>query len=514
MIGALVVLLVVLRQTLGPPPSAALAEGTVETVEVVAPELPDVDPAARAACEETLREIIAGWIEEARRRSKGKVGPANVSVAVHAVELAPDRAGVLAGLGSDRAMAPASNMKLVTTAAALCLLGPGWEFETVFEAGGGRADGVLQGDLVVRAGGDPLCDPEGVLAAKRLGEAARALVAAGVRRVTGDVVLDEGTFAVPAPPPGWPDKSQHWDDYCALAGGFTANGGVLLATVAPRDDGSARVFVHPSPHGLKENYALKFGKRNDVRVGATVTACTVKGELPRGLDGWSADFAHPDPVELFGSVLLDRLRANGVRVDGDVVRRRSPPGGDLLAVLRSPLEDTLVPINTHSINGVADQVFLTLGDAVAGEGTRAGGMRAAQHALERLGVPTDGFAQVDGSGLSRNNRVSAEQVVALLAAVLAMDDATSDAFFASLAVAGRTGTLEKRMKGTPAEGAVFAKTGWILGTSALSGLIRAPGGRRVLFSILVEYPRVGGMNTNVFKPMQDELVLALLESGA
>ena len=95
-----------------------------------------------------------------------------------------------------------------------------------------------------------------------------------------------------------------------------------------------------------------------------------------------------------------------------------------------------------------------------------------------------------GSGLSRDNRVSARQLTALVEGVLARDPTSARVFRESLAVAGRSGTLEKRLRGTAAEGRVFAKTGWIRGTSALSGYVETLEGALLCFSILVEYPDV------------------------
>jgi D-alanyl-D-alanine carboxypeptidase/D-alanyl-D-alanine-endopeptidase (penicillin-binding protein 4) len=224
-----------------------------------------------------------------------------------------------------------------------------------------------------------------------------------------------------------------------------------------------------------------------------------------------AEFSHPDPVLLFESALRAALGHAMVRVEGGTRRERHAPGGVRLHTLRSPLEDTLVPINTHSVNAVADQVFLAAGGAVTGRATREGGRSATARALELLGVSTDGLVQVDGSGLSRANRVSARQLCALLAAVLSPDSGLADAYLASLAVAGESGTLEGRMTDGPAHGRAFAKSGWIAGTSSLSGLVRTLDGREQVFAILVEYPAsAAGMNTHCFKPMHDAIVERLV----
>jgi D-alanyl-D-alanine carboxypeptidase/D-alanyl-D-alanine-endopeptidase (penicillin-binding protein 4) len=135
-----------------------------------------------------------------------------------------------------------------------------------------------------------------------------------------------------------------------------------------------------------------------------------------------------------------------------------------------------------------------------------------REALEELGVDPAGLVQVDGSGLSRENRARAEQLVALLEAVLRGDPASADAFLSSLAVAGETGTLEDRMGGIA--GRVRAKTGWIAGASALSGFASTDGGETIAFSILVEYPMVGGLNTSCWKPMQDGICKVLVEEGS
>ena len=120
--------------------------------------------------------------------------------------------------------------------------------------------------------------------------------------------------------------------------------------------------------------------------------------------------------------------------------------------------------------------------------------------------------QTDGSGLSRDNRVSARQLGSLLTAVLDLDPNTAELYRDSLAVGGQSGTLAERFRGTPTAGRVHAKTGWIRGTSALGGFVDALDGRQLVFSILVEYPAAaGGLNTHCFKPMQDELVRILAE---
>jgi D-alanyl-D-alanine carboxypeptidase/D-alanyl-D-alanine-endopeptidase (penicillin-binding protein 4) len=478
----------------------------------------DADPAhaARAArLSERFRARIAHWTGEAQRLSKGAATASNVRVAACVRELgAPQE---LVALRADEPKVPASNMKLATTAAALLLFGRGAEWVTPCEAVGTLANGTLTGDLVLRAGGDPVHDPAGRGEVEaRFDALARALARAGLAHVTGDVVLDEGSFEDPAPGPGWPDASQHWAEYCALSGGFSASGGVLHAFVrAGRVGTAAALEVHPAPHGLASSYGVTTvaGSSVDVRVGATESTVTVRGTLGATLGEYAAEFAHPDPVALFGAQLLAALERAGIGLDGAVRRTRGARRGRVLAELRSPMAASLEAINAESKNGVADQLFLSLGHALFGEGTRAGGARAVAQALEGLGVPGRDLSQVDGSGLSREDRVTARALCALLERVLAAEPETARLYRGSLAVMGAKGTLAERLRGTPAAGRVFAKTGWIAGVSTLSGYVEPENGRAAVFSILIEYPSaLGGLNTSCFKKLQDELVLLLFEA--
>lgn len=490
-------------------PSPGVSPGLAAAELVDAPVRPP-----DAALTARIRAQIQVARERARTQSKGKVRPEDVHVAVHVRELFG--AADLVTLDADRAMRPASNMKLVTTAAALVLLGPDWSFQTVLESDGPPMNGHVAGDLVVRAGGDPLYDPAGVGGVERLlAPAIGDLERAGLIAIDGALVLDEGGFQDPAPGPSWPADNQHWDEYCALAGGFSANAGCMTATVRPGTVGrAASVQVEPRHHGMTEKFAVvtRAAKQAlEIRVEAKGDNVRVEGAIPRDVPQWSARFAAPDPVELFGTSLVGALAERKIFVrDGwRRERGRSLAAPYELARIRTPLADMLVPINTHSNNACADQLFLALGQATSGFGTRAGGGAATARALARLGVPTSELVQVDGSGLSRDNRVSARQITALVDAVLRLDARTARLFASSLATGNESGTLDDRMQRHGVAGRIHAKTGFIAGTSALSGIVDIEGGRPLVFSILVEYPSFDGLNTSCWKPMQDAICFEL-----
>ncbi|MFT7669599.1 MAG: D-alanyl-D-alanine carboxypeptidase/D-alanyl-D-alanine-endopeptidase (penicillin-binding protein 4) [Planctomycetota bacterium] len=521
-IANLAALIILVRAFTGGDGDEVVAHNTQPAVEVLS--APAIEPEPREPLKEKLRPVvlnlrdsalegkiegcIAAAVRDASKRSGGKVNAQNTTIAVHVFD--PKGSGALAERQANIALRPASNMKLVTSAAALVVLGAEWNFETRFDSSAQIVSGVLRGDLVVRAGGDPLFDAEGDgRAGHLLAPVIKELRARGIRKISGDIVLDQGLYLEAGPGPGWPSESQHWQEHCALSAGFSANAGCLTAVVASTTNGSqAKAELYPKWHGLERVGSVKTVKasaRLNIAVGATAAKATLRGDIPSNVGAWSSRFAHPDPVALFGTVLLGALRDGGIDVLGQVTRMRNAPAGENLATLRTPLWPLLAPINTDSNNSVADQLFLAMGAAAGGEGTRSGGRVVVTSALSELGVSGEGLVQVDGSGLSRDDRVTAKQLSSLLAGVLKLDAKTRDAFISSLAVAGTSGSLESRMKAGPARGRVFAKTGWIEGTGSLSGYAETLSGERLCFSILVDYPKVAGMNKYCWKPMQDRI---------
>jgi len=459
-----------------------------------------------------VEHAIATAMKRARERAGDAVTDRNTAVAVVAIDSGTGR--LLVRRLSELPLVPASNLKLMTAAAALVELGADGAFVTPFLTDAAVEGGALRGDLVVRAGGDPLHrrDGDGGLG-PWVGPLLDSLAAAGIERVDGALVLDEGAWLEPGPGPLWPAPSQHWRDYCGLSGGFSVNGGCFRATVTPRAAGErASVTLRPAHHGLtRKGTVTTAGSRVAVNVGANRSGVTVRGKIKAGSRPYVAEFSHPDPVDLFGHAVVGALADRGVTVSGGFRRERGVELRDPreVHVIRTPITEVMEAILLDSNNPVADQLFLAVGAAATGAGTRESGADAVRAALGRLGLNVRPLVQVDGSGLSKANRATAEQLAALVAAVVHQGGPVRSAIMDALPVAGRSGKLASRMRGTAAEGRVRAKTGWVKGASSLSGVAETEGGAEIVFSILVGYPLVDGLNTAAWKPMQDEICAAL-----
>ena len=180
------------------------------------------------------------------------------------------------------------------------------------------------------------------------------------------------------------------------------------------------------------------------------------------------------------------LRADGIRVEGASGGGGAPAGAQALASAASPpMRDLIRLTNVPSDNFLAEMLLKDLGAEFAGAGTTAAGAGVVRTQLAALGVTSQ---VVDGSGLSRADRTTPRQVVHLLEAMHGQD--VAGAFEGSLAVAGRTGTIRKRMRGTAAQDRCKGKTGTLIGVSALAGLCEAAGGHTIAFAMLMNRTNV------------------------
>jgi serine-type D-Ala-D-Ala carboxypeptidase/endopeptidase (penicillin-binding protein 4) len=399
----------------------------------------------------------------------------------------------LYSLNAGRAFRPASTLKLVTTAAALDAFGSQGRVRTTLETAARVDDqGRVLGDVFLVGAGDPNLSAR--FSAGRPAAAFEAmaddLVAAGVRRIEGRVVGYDGAFTGEARGHDWTWEDLVWG-YGAPVSALSWNDNAVELRLASgeRPGDRAVLDVEPShpPFDVVSSVATAdAGTDEDVRLEEDgPERVSLSGLLPLG-GQWEGHVAVPDPARYAATALARALESRGVVVGGPVVSSRAPLPAER-RVLASHESETMAEIvrvvNKESENLHAEILLRLLGLRVLGEGSVEKGHEAVEGFLDRLGVPVDDWQLSDGSGLARTDLVTPHGLVLLLAAMDRHPEAA--AFRDSLPIAGRDGTLERRMRGTAAEGRVQAKTGTLNLANALAGYATTARGDRLAFAVIV-----------------------------
>ncbi|HYT75512.1 MAG TPA: D-alanyl-D-alanine carboxypeptidase/D-alanyl-D-alanine-endopeptidase [Vicinamibacterales bacterium] len=406
-----------------------------------------------------------------------------------------DTGAVLYALNARKLMMPASNMKILTLAAAAETLGWDYRFKTVLERSAPVENGALEGDLVVVGTGDPTINSRGNRASSVFDEWAAALKTAGIHRIDGAIIGDDDQFDDVRLGQGWA-----WDNleygYAAPVGALEYNEDVAVLSIQPgAKPGDPAGLAITAGTGLtivnrmvtappKSQTAIDFDRRP---YGAVLV---VKGSIASDAQPALRDVAVVNPTVYFVQALKDALIARGIAVSGDAVDVHDHPyatpkeGFPAFATsLSPPLRDIATVMMKVSQNLYAETLLKAVGAAKNGRGTADAGRSAARDIFQMWGIAPGGYVQMDGSGLSRYDYVTAEMVVTILEHMY-RDPRHHEAFVATLPIAGKDGTIASRMKNTRAEGNALAKTGSIANVRALSGYVRTRDGQTVAFSML------------------------------
>ena len=429
----------------------------------------------------------------------GALKAAQIPAASVAVVVQPVDAGKpLVAHNVTKAMNPASVMKLVTTYAALDLLGPAWTWKTTAWTEAVAVDGVLGGNLYLRGSGDPRFSIE------HLWALLRQLQVRGIRHIAGDVVLDRTVFNVPAIDPGaFDDKPMR--PYNVGPDGLLINFRALRFTLLP--DGSRPRLLQETPNdGLRVDNQLRAGEggcgsnwkdfinvrlipeNTGNRLEFTGTYSAACGEKPLNLSPLPADAQA-------GGLIRSLWRELGGTLAGQVRGGSLPAGSKLLATHESPpLADAVRDINKFSNNVMARQVFLTLGND--------GAPATAERARQRIGDWLNGrglrFAELEienGSGLSRRERISADSLNRLL--LDAWKNPVMPELISSLPIVGIDGTMKKRLNGSQATGRAHIKTGTLDGVNTAAGYALDAQGRRYAVTFLINHPQAQAGSTAI-----------------
>ncbi len=399
---------------------------------------------------------------------------------------------------ADQRVNPASVMKLVTTAAALDLLGPDFIWTTHFLTNGTVAGGLLRGDLVIQGGGDPKWVVE------RIEADFQALRQLGVQVVHGDVLLDHGAFQLPPIDPAAFD-GEHLRPYNAAPDAVLVNfKSVVMNFSVDATARVARVQYQPPLAGVstQATVPLTDGPCGDWRstLGARLDqphAIRFTGAYPARCGERTWPFAYADPQSFAHRALEGLWRAQGGLLTGRIRSGTVPQGARVLHTGQSmPLADIVGDINTFSNNVMAQQLFLTLG---RGQGAAAGSavpatFERARNAVQRWWVDRFGSQLPpplldNGSGLSRQERVSAEALYRLLQDVVRRPHA--EVLMRSLPRVGVDGTaarMGERGILKLALGKARVKTGSLRDVTAVAGYVPTRSGRLWAVVAIVNHP--------------------------
>ena len=404
----------------------------------------------------------------------------------------------------DKLMVPASNMKIVTLAAAARVIGWDTRFVTTLETAAPVDGDTLRGDLYVRGGGDPTINTRYGRGAAVFADWAAALRAAGIHRIDGRIIGDDNLFDDEGVGAGWA-----WDyleaAYAAPVGALQYNEGVAALTVLPgRAPGDPAVVSLAAGSGLTLNntaVTALAGTPETIRLRRRLDAAVleVTGTVPlppaeripaQSVPTAVRNVAVVNPTAYFVQSLKDAFIAAGIAVTGDAIDIDDVPAGTSPPVTRvlarsesQPLRDIAAVMMKVSQNLYAETLFKAAGRAAKGGGTAEAGRAVVLETLRDWKLDETALVMFDGSGLSRYDYVSANLIAGLLERLYS-DPQHRDAFTAALAIAGRDGTVANRMKRTRAEGNARVKTGSISNMRSLSGYVATRDGEPLVFAIL------------------------------
>ncbi|MCU1758039.1 D-alanyl-D-alanine carboxypeptidase/D-alanyl-D-alanine endopeptidase [Pseudomonas helleri] len=420
--------------------------------------------------------------------------------------------GVPTVFNADVSMNPASTMKLVTTYAALEMLGPTHQWKTEFYTDGTLNNGILQGNLYLKGGGDPKLNME------KLWLLMRDLRANGVQQITGDLVLDRNFFEQPQLPVFNDDGNDENKPFLVKPDALMVNL-KALRFVARNDSGKVLVSVEPPIASIRiDNQVKAINAKQctgDVRYNPVTQAdgsviVTVSGQLADGCNSQTY-LSLLDHATYTAGAVRAIWKELGGSIQGQDRQASVPKGAKLLARAYSPdLAEIIRDINKYSNNTMAQQLFLSLGaqfrtDADGDDAKAA--QRVIRQWLAKKGITAPHLVMENGSGLSRAERVSAREMAQMLQAAWKSPYAAE--FISSLPIAGKDGTMRKRLKTTAMNGQAHIKTGTLNTVRAISGFSRDSNGDTWAVVAILNDPRPWGASS-----ILDQVLLDLYRQPA
>lgn len=385
---------------------------------------------------------------------------------------------------AQKSFIPASTFKLLVTTAMLHRLSPEYRYKTeLYYTGKVSPQGVLMGDLIIKGYGDPsltVDDLDGMIEQLKGKE--------GIKQIQGHILVDESYFDDVRLGRAW-----MWDDepwyYSAQVNALAVHRNSVDVTLLPAEGGrSPRVQVHPPNDYVKmiNEVIVVEGAKDETHWSRPRMQNTIhiQGTIGQLANPVKQSLSLEDPALFVAHVLKQQLQQKGVVLSPQIKMDKTVFMGILPAVTHysKPLRELVVHLNKESDNFYAEMFLKTLGAVIKRDGSFAAGLEAVAEVLAEADIIT-GYRQVDGSGLSRLNAMTPEQMLKLLLYI--QNQPYKTIIEQSLPTAGVDGTLEKRMLGTPAQNKLYAKSGSMSGVNNLAGYVKAANGDKIAVSLFL-----------------------------
>lgn len=410
----------------------------------------------------------------------------------------PKTGNVLAGYEENKSLTPASSQKVFTTLSALHYLGADYRFETYLEYDGilGK-DSVLQGNIYIRGTGDPTLGSmriDSIPADTLLAQWAHIIRKKGINRITGSIIADASAWEDYATVGSW-----NWDDigqyYGAGASALNFMENTYTVYYSSTTKNATIDSVVPEIEGLTfwNDVTVSGSSDNAFIYGAPDNYYRyITGTIPANKKGYAVDGSMPDPPLFLALKLKQALIQSGIPVEKQAttvyaLRRAQIPVNPTRRLLYTHTSPTIGEIvkatNMKSNNLYAECLLKAVAKQTSGNGSRSAGADAVTQYCVSAGVDVSGVHIEDGSGLSRLNYFTPKSMCQLL--THANKSSYFSTFYASLPIAGKTGTLKSFADNTSAEGDIIAKSGSMYKVRSYSGYVKTSSGELLTFCVLV-----------------------------
>lgn len=421
-------------------------------------------------------------------------------------------------LNDTKSLVPASNMKLFTAAETLALLRPAFRYKTEVLTNGTIKNHALYGDVIIRGTGDPtfLSLFPDTLSNWIWNSPLTSHATRKIDRIFGSLKIDNTYFSPEYYPTGWQlDDIPYY--YATPISALVCRENQIALNIFPGASIGAPPRVSYNaygesqpPYGVLRNLAVTGAKSSELTIDAARKNCTdtvvITGSIPIGSTQIDQQTSIDDPTKYATVLIHNDFEDNGAFFQN----RRNKNFRDTSQILEievsPPLFEIVDTMNKTSNNVYAECLFRTVAKVVGGEGSWTRGIEVMRKYLASIGIDTTQLQFTDGSGLSRMDLVTADAIVKLLH-VMSSDPKLDSAFYNSLPIMGVDGTLENRLKNTPAMGNIHAKTGSMTGVRSISGYLTTHDGEPIAFSILANNYTCPGSEIG---KLEDEVLLNLV----